>query len=625
MRVIISGDGRHEQGFVVTLQDSVCRSLREKGVDCANITHFLPPDLEERIVSWYKAFSKTKVGGKPLHDHFVYKGLSFWWVMEDWLFEAFAFAPRFRDILTNVSAFLNIIEEKRPQQLVYYGKDDAFHACLAACAAAKKIPLVSHCTPDKTQIPAPWLIRSYLGYRHAARRLYALFLRQERIPLHPVIFMSTLHWRRHYDPATEQFLVGDPYLSPVAGFVLQETPAVLLDMPSEHTREIGLGRMRSKAKLRDQAFFERFLRCGDYFAAEKDRQALAEEARIVAKGLENTRFRDVPVWPLLEKQYFAYFRSRLFGHLLFFAGVERMIKECEPAVLVSPEETGPHDKILFHLAKKNNVKVVCIQHGVVQMDSRCRRLPGEKSPLPDAISLFGPSDKEFLVKSCHYDPSLLKVLGSARFDVLAMMPKLYRRDQIRKELGLTRKTVLIASQPYPDLEERFGYVRESCKLLAKMDVDVIIKVHHFDTSFSEYESITRDAGLKHCKVLQKEDTYKLLLASDLVILLTSTMTLEAMILGKPVLAVNLTGKHDLLPYITEGMTINARTKDELASHLRAWRAGKVADASVIRKRVERCCATPDGHAAERISRLVLSFVPAHLQLDQEKGLAGGIR
>jgi len=108
-----------------------------------------------------------------------------------------------------------------------------------------------------------------------------------------------------------------------------------------------------------------------------------------------------------------------------------------------------------------------------------------------------------------------------------------------KKLGIdfNKKLVVYASQPFEEMSEQKIAVTELVKSLKWLDVELVVKMHPDDDS-SFYDSLLSE--LKCDAVATKEaDLYTLLFCSDLVLSISSTVMLEALIMDKPVIQLNL--------------------------------------------------------------------------------------
>jgi hypothetical protein len=85
------------------------------------------------------------------------------------------------------------------------------------------------------------------------------------------------------------------------------------------------------------------------------------------------------------------------------------------------------------------------------------------------------------------------------------------------------------------------------------------------------------------------------------------VAIEALCAGKNVLAYNQTRRSDIIPFIREGITLNAKNRKEIKVHLRSWIAGRLPSEVAVWKKVDRVCYKPDGNAAKRIADLAFNL------------------
>ncbi|MBU0980249.1 MAG: UDP-N-acetylglucosamine 2-epimerase [Nanoarchaeota archaeon] len=563
--------------------------------------------LEAETISWYKRLSKMDVSGKPLRDRFLVDGLSFWWIMESWMFDSIAYYPRMRDILWKTGAYISLIDKEKPDMITYLGEENLDYAVLKECCSARKVRFKAELTgKEEVSRQRMGMIYHFLNFRYVVRKLYGYLLPGKSSPERPVLVFPPHHWKHIFDPVSKRFIVGDPYTTPVVNALKKKVSTLSVDTAGEHMKEFGLGRMRQKRN--GHTWFENYLCWSDFSAARKERKRLQKEAEKASKSLKDVDFNGVKVWKLFERQFYAYFEYRLMNHLIMHRVIGRMLDKVKPRAIFFSAETGDYGKIIFHLAAKRGIPVIAMQHGVLNLDIRCFREKDDGCPLPSVTAVYGQMDKDFLVKEGNYEPSTVMPIGSQRFDVIAFSDKLYDKKEIRKDLGLTqKKTVFIATQPIPELEIRYGFIREACNVLKELPVDVIIKVHPTEEE-EPYRKLAKEIGIKRCIVTKSYDSYKAMYASDLVIIATSTIGLEAMIMGKPVMVVNFTGKPDEVPYALEGAALAARTPKEVKQRLEEWHAGKAGLEAGMKRYVKMACAYTDGKSSQRIAKLILKKI-----------------
>lgn len=110
---------------------------------------------------------------------------------------------------------------------------------------------------------------------------------------------------------------------------------------------------------------------------------------------------------------------------------------------------------------------------------------------------------------------------------------------------------------------------------------------------------------RYCNILE------LIAACDVLITWESITAIEAMLLGKPVVIVNLTGREDLMPYVSAGAALGAYRQEEIAARLK----DALENMDVInmlrqaqKRLLERVFCKIDGRAASRAAALIHAMI-----------------
>lgn len=212
-------------------------------------------------------------------------------------------------------------------------------------------------------------------------------------------------------------------------------------------------------------------------------------------------------------------------------------KYCFSTVLIL-SEIGPNEQIMLHLAKKNGIPVILMQHGLpyeTNEASERNNLSGFFPNFSDNMIVWGDLTKKYLVNS-GIEPSKLKPLGNPIYDDLF---------NIKNTKG---ETILLATSPpmkdlvYDNLVETNERYRDAieniCKIVTKLNRKLVIKLHpslvDFDIELMAKKINNEIVIIKSGSIFPLIEDCKLLLTFDL-----STTILEAQILKKPVVSIRL--------------------------------------------------------------------------------------
>ena len=164
-------------------------------------------------------------------------------------------------------------------------------------------------------------------------------------------------------------------------------------------------------------------------------------------------------------------------------------------------------------------------------------------------------------------PDNVYVTGQPRFD--ALLKREFNGERLRTKLGIPgdKGIIVLATQHLAGglrTEEKLrDFVEIVVRAASQFPNHVLVVKPHPQEDEEFYRRILMEMGETKVVVRQKVDIYQLLHACDLLITGHSTVALEAMLLGKPVLTINLTGKPDLMPYASSGAAIGVYQKKDL--------------------------------------------------------------
>ncbi|MGX9290901.1 capsular polysaccharide export protein, LipB/KpsS family [Bacillus sp. A015] len=227
----------------------------------------------------------------------------------------------------------------------------------------------------------------------------------------------------------------------------------------------------------------------------------------------------------------AFFKEKLQKDIVQFIDVidqtEALFHKHPIAAVIVGTTEDVYSRVLALQTVKRQITSICLQHGA---------LMGDEAFLPiftTAHGVFGKYEKDWYEdKGCR--PEQVEVTGHPRFD-LVQERKPLQQDLLFRKLNFSpaKKTVLVATQPFSE-----AFYGDILKTLSKRkDIQLIIKPHPLEiikNLVHDYEAIER--AMSHVRLIKKEiDLYDLLPYMDMVITLTSTVGLEAMLFEKSVL------------------------------------------------------------------------------------------
>ena len=212
------------------------------------------------------------------------------------------------------------------------------------------------------------------------------------------------------------------------------------------------------------------------------------------------------------------------------------------------------------------------------------------------------------------EPERVFVTGQPRFDQI--WQKKFDREYAFKELGLSQDKgiVVLATQPllgsFWTEKDRENFVTTIVNAMDQFpEKQLVIKLHPSE-KMEEYRQILTKMGHDGVIICQDIDLYQLLHASDLLMTIHSTVALEAMLLDKPVITVNLSGRPDLFPFAESGAAIGVYDEKSLVPAIRKALYDAKVGSEMKRKRtqfVQEHAYKQDGQASKRMAELIIQL------------------
>lgn len=240
------------------------------------------------------------------------------------------------------------------------------------------------------------------------------------------------------------------------------------------------------------------------------------------------------------------------------------LRALEPDVVVVGNDATMPCRAFVLAARSLGLATVYVQHGLVPRDQEV--LPGAS----DRLLIWGASSRRAFLELGNSDSQLIEV-GATQYDRIFSRPL---RDAAPSPVVWAtagRPLIVYTSAPTSRGEQRDDYVTASeavAHAAAQVtDADFIVKLHPSEDE-SLWSAIQRHSGARHLRIIRECDTLGLLAAADLVITRFSTTGMEAIILGKPLLMLNLTDEQDRAPYAEAGAAIPVRAVTDLVPQIR---------------------------------------------------------
>lgn len=267
--------------------------------------------------------------------------------------------------------------------------------------------------------------------------------------------------------------------------------------------------------------------------------------------------RDVP----LGAEAMACFRDMFYRQLPWairsYHEVERVLEIEQPDVLVLYAESSGLGRAAVTAARAHSVASFAVQHGIMyqqyyshehasfEVSPEGRVDDATAVPIPTLTAVFGSAAKDLLVTRGNYDPKRIVITGSPKFDDLVRATQGFDREATRSKLDVPDAARFLV------LASRFSAVGPVFEALVRAveridDLWLFVKPHQAESTHP-YEDVIARLSPSRTRVLAASmNLLELLFASDGLVTVDSFASSEALVLGRPVLVVNLPSNLDAL-------------------------------------------------------------------------------
>ncbi len=308
-------------------------------------------------------------------------------------------------------------------------------------------------------------------------------------------------------------------------------------------------------------------------------------------------YAEVNLWQSLKNDFYYLLREKAVALAQNLHWFNKLISITRPDIVLVGDDRGPAlvcAHVLFAQAK--NIPVVEIQHGV-----GAAMVP-MATPISDKICAWGDFAKGSLEMAGAKDDQIV-VTGSPKYDWL------YQKVKERRLVSSprSRKTILFATEP--------GYRNLNCQAIEEIgrlikrreDISLVVKPHPGESG-ELYTQCVEELGERAIVRKDTENTDNMLIEASLVIIVSSTVGLDAAIADKPIILLNTEKRLDS-PYSSISIEVrqleelipaieNLLDDDEVQERLRLAR----------QKFVYELAYTQDGEASKRVADLIIQMV-----------------
>lgn len=580
---------------VVALSEDVGHELATRGLEFKTLADYELPEEEirEEEIEWFRTWPDAKIkDNKNIKETILYDNASLWWLVDEVLYyNSFAF-PSVKEVVNQVTIFNRIVSIEKPS-VIYYAQNNGpasgviEHICKSRNIPAVTIPGASRLKRRLSQklrtvvyIYGPWL-------RAFARKIGWAVLGRSSESRRPrggkTLIFSGESWVDTYDLTTGELRKGDPYFDSVIELLKDKWDIALISIPG--TLNWGIRTFREKSRQQNARYrpFERYLNRKIIIKAWRAAKRLHQEYQSLASGeglKHSLKLHDIPLYDLVEPNLSLTFsRKHLTMVTTIFETAKHIMEIENPDAVIVCGEFVVFERAIMAAAKLKGIPVLSVQHGIYspyfihynylpQDIGPNREATAPYSPVADKFAVYGQQDKDNFVQRGRIRESDIIVSGQPRYDILARADKIFNREKTFKKLNLDLGKKLVTwmslSQSFTPQENERNRKAVYNAIKPLKDVQLVIKLHPSeDQKAAQYR---KDKSFKPTIVGGWGTlTFELLNASDVVITHYCSTAIEAIILNKPVIVIDFSGKLTWVPYVECGAAIGVHREEDLAS------------------------------------------------------------
>jgi hypothetical protein len=251
-----------------------------------------------------------------------------------------------------------------------------------------------------------------------------------------------------------------------------------------------------------------------------------------------------------------------------------VLDEVAPEAVCLYAESSGWGRAALAAARSRGTPTLGVQHGILypKYYSYLHR-PGEGDcPRPDRTAVFGEAARRFLIEQGSYPADSLVVTGSPKFDDLLRASRSWDRGASRRRHGIEDgQQLLVVASRYRGIRETHQSIGSAFASLvgaveALSSVHCVVKPHPAEPA-GAYEEAIRKAGASRVRVLPSSaDLMELLHAADALVTVESLSAVEALVLGRPVLILNM--PTNLRALVDQGVALGVRAGEDPLPGLR---------------------------------------------------------
>lgn len=455
--------------------------------------------------------------------------------------------------ITALDTFLKVIKKERPQEAIVLNREHAFQKVFKVAAESSGIKVI-----DRTNAIAalPWFAKqaAMKNFGSLMAPAYLRNLKERKIASKPVGKKKII---------IAHDTIGPGKVLPWAKKLAKKYEVVYVGVreSGEEFEKAGI----KYRKLQDYATSDviRELKQAKISFRRAYREVIGNPKLMAAMAYDGADMSKILDEMLIYLYYISY--PILAAYIELF---DRVIEVEGPDVMITVDELSRFGRSMVRVANSRGVGTMVVQHGALHDHPLLASTDATK------FAAYGEQTKKILLKR-GARANQIEIVGQAEKVPTESPEKIRAKICATLNLDKHRPIITFASQAladsvnYPNFEMFYNGVKDLPEL------QFVVKLHP-DESQKLHCDFAKKLGLRNVTIIKDVPIKEIILASDLVINIYSTVGMEALSLGKPLISINVN-----LPksYFPEGsgahIASNAKSlKSAISSIINKGRSGE---------------------------------------------------
>ena len=577
---------KQESEVLVICRDSqISKRLLDNGINTKVLNEYRLTEEETiKPIEWMKSWpNKIIENEKNFKELFTYKDISIFWFLESRLYH-----KRIHELITTIEQIKKILLVENPEKIVIFQNKELF---FIISHLHKNVELIKENDKIKKSNTAENSHSGFLTWKLLLLKILRGGIKPTCIDkkTNPILFLTEVGgWRKAYNYFSKKYEYQDVFFHSIIKKLIGKGKFVeVVDFennPKRLFRSTSINEERAKSFGTQVTPWEKFLTVEIIIKSKNSHKEFKNKWNRIKNSEKFGKLLDydeIPLYSLLEDDFDKLFNSfKALAAIAMIETAQRIVELKRPSTIVMHDEYGALQLSFIVAAKKSHIPTISLQHGTIYENAFAythnekdinNHNGGSNFPLPNKMYVWSENAKKSLIHSGKFLPSTLIVTGDPKMEFYNEIQKNFDRRSFfeRLKIPCKKKVILFATENLPNSEERDLIANTIFESMMEMsDSFLIIKIHPNETDATRYEKIAAKFGIKSYAILNDENIYALIYASDLVIISYSTVGLESMRMSKPVISLNLMEMHNDSIIIKNNLATVVTSTEQLVPTIR---------------------------------------------------------